>query len=116
LSYNRPKQPHLNESRLRETKAMNRFRALLVATSIGVVLALAGVAMACPTCGEGLMQADPHAQSIAAGYKYSIIFMVTMPYLCLGTLASIAYYSIHRARTQQQAADAEAFGDQPTDG
>lgn len=94
---------------------MNRFRFLLVAMSVGLTLALAGAAMACPTCGEGLMQADPHAQSIAAGYKYSIIFMVTMPYLCLGTLASIAYYSIHRARAQQHAAEAEAFGDPPTD-
>lgn len=93
---------------------MNRFRLLLIVVSIGATLALAGVAMACPTCGEGLMQADPHAQSIAAGFKYSIIFMVTMPYLCLGTLASIAYYSIHRAKAQQ-AADAEEFGDQPTD-
>jgi hypothetical protein len=94
---------------------MNRFRSLLIVLSIGATLALAGAAMACPTCGEGLMQADPHAQSIAAGYKYSIIFMVTMPYLCLGTLASIAYYSVRRARAQQ-IADAEAFGDQPTDG
>ena len=93
---------------------MNRCRFLFVMMSIGLALALAGAAMACPTCGEGLMQADPHAQSIAAGFKYSIIFMVTMPYLCLGTLASIAYYSIHRAKAQQ-AADVEEFGDQPTD-
>jgi hypothetical protein len=93
---------------------MNRFCLLLVAMSVVVTLALAGAAVACPTCGEGLMQADPHAQSIAAGFKYSIIFMVTMPYLCLGTLASIAYYSIHRAKAQQ-AANAEECGEQPKD-
>jgi len=93
---------------------MNRFRPLLVAVSIGLTLALAGAAMACPTCGEGLMQADPHAQSIAAGFKYSILFMLSMPYICLGTLCSIAYYSIRRAKAQQ-IADAEALGDQPTD-
>jgi hypothetical protein len=80
---------------------MHRNRLLLVALSIVATVAIARTALACPTCGEGLMQADPHAQSIAAGYKYSIIFMVTMPYLCLGTLASIAYYSVRRAKAKQ---------------
>jgi hypothetical protein len=79
---------------------MTAHRLSIAALVLGVLL-VTGVAQACPTCGEGLMQADPHAQSIAAGYKYSIIFMVTMPYLCLGTLGSIAYYSIRRAKAQQ---------------
>ena len=89
---------------------MTARRFLIAACVLGLLL-VAGVAKACPTCGEGLMQADPHAQSIAAGYKYSIIFMVTMPYLCLGTLGSIAYYSIRRAKAEHDAAGESS--DQP---
>jgi hypothetical protein len=92
---------------------MNRFRLIRLTLLVGAALLVAGVARACPTCGEGLMQADPHAQSIAAGFKYSIIFMLSMPYVCLGTLCSIAYYSIRRAKAQQ-AADGELSDETPT--
>jgi hypothetical protein len=92
---------------------MNRFRLVRRAIFICAALLVAGVAQACPTCGEGLMQADPHAQSIAAGFKYSIIFMLSMPYVCLGTLCSIAYYSIRKAKAQQ-AADGELSDEPPT--
>ncbi|HEY4232860.1 MAG TPA: hypothetical protein VGM76_05525 [Lacipirellulaceae bacterium] len=87
---------------------MNRIRGIRFALLIGAVLVFASAAHACPTCGEGLMQADPHAQSIAAGFKYSILFMLSMPYICLGTLCSIAYYSIRRANAQQAAAGESA--------
>jgi hypothetical protein len=92
---------------------MNQFRGIRIALLAAALLVVASVAHACPTCGEGLMQADPHAQSIAAGFKYSILFMLSMPYLCLGTLCSIAYYSVRRARAQQ--ASEKQSAEQPTD-
>ena len=63
-----------------------------------LVLLIAGVAAACPTCKEGLAQNDPQGQSIAAGFYYSILFMMSMPYTILGTFGSLAYLSIRRAR------------------
>ena len=48
--------------------------------AVALVLLIASVAAACPTCKEGLAQNDPHGQSIAAGYYYSILFMMSMPF------------------------------------
>jgi hypothetical protein len=91
---------------------MSRIHHLVFVLTIAAIVATASAAIACPTCGEGLMQADPHAQSIAAGFKYSIIFMLSMPYVCLGTLCSIAYYSIRKAKAQQTLAGEST--DEPT--
>jgi uncharacterized paraquat-inducible protein A len=74
-----------------------------VTLALLVALLLAGVAAACPTCKEGLAEADPQQQSVAAGYYYSIIFMMSMPFAILGTFGSLAYLSIRRASEQQQA-------------
>ena len=82
-------------------------RWLLLAMAIGLALLIASVAAACPTCKEGLAQNDPHGQAIAAGYYYSILFMMAMPFAILGTFGSLAYLSIRRARVQQSHAGCE---------
>jgi p-aminobenzoyl-glutamate transporter AbgT len=74
---------------------------------LAVVVALASVAAACPTCSEGLASSDPQHQSLAAGFYYSILFMMSMPFAILGTFGGLAYSSIRRAREQQRA-DGEA--------
>ncbi|MEO2046988.1 MAG: hypothetical protein ABGX16_10480 [Pirellulales bacterium] len=53
---------------------------------------------ACPTCKQGLAENSPAAQAMANGYFYSILFMMSMPFLILGTFGSCAYWSIRRAR------------------
>jgi hypothetical protein len=53
---------------------------------------------ACPTCKQGLAENGPAAQAMATGYFYSILFMMSMPFLILGTFGSCAYWSICRAR------------------
>ena len=83
-------------------------RWLLLAIVLALVLLIASVAGACPTCKEGLAQNDPHGQSIAAGYYYSILFMMAMPFAILGTFGSLAYLSIRRARTRQHGTDKPA--------
>jgi uncharacterized paraquat-inducible protein A len=77
-------------------------RWVLIAMAVVLVLLIASVAAACPTCKEGLAQNDPHGQSLAAGYYYSILFMMAMPFAILGTFGSLAYLSIRRARSAQQ--------------
>jgi hypothetical protein len=66
-------------------------RWIVGAIVVALVLLLASVAAACPTCKDGLAQNDPHGQSIAAGYAYSVLFMMSMPYLVLCTMGSLAY-------------------------
>jgi hypothetical protein len=76
---------------------------MLIALALMLVFLIASVAGACPTCKEGLAQTDPHGESIAAGYYYSIIFMMAMPFAILGTFGSLAYLSIRRAAREQAA-------------
>jgi hypothetical protein len=66
-----------------------------------LVAILAGVAAACPTCREGLAESDPQGRSIAAGFYYSILFMMSVPYAILATFGAVAYFSIRRARARQ---------------
>jgi uncharacterized paraquat-inducible protein A len=73
-------------------------RWVIAAIVVVLVLLLASVAAACPTCKDGLAQNDPHGQSLAAGYAYSVLFMMSMPYIVLCTMGSMAYLSIRRAR------------------
>ncbi len=76
-------------------------RWLLVAMAVVLVLLIASVAAACPNCKESLTQSDPQGQAMAAGYYYSILFMMSMPFAILGTFGSLAYLSIRRARQRQ---------------
>lgn len=70
-----------------------------------LVAVLATVASACPTCKDGLGAHDPHYQSLAAGFNYSILFMLSMPYVILGSFGCLAYTSIKRAKARQQSAE-----------
>lgn len=83
-------------------------RWLLAALVVVLIVSTCGEAMACPTCKDGIAENDPASAAQAAGYFYSILFMMAMPFLILGTLGSAAYLSIRRAKEQQaeQALDA----------
>jgi hypothetical protein len=81
-------------------------RWFVAAIVLALVLLIASVAAACPTCKEGLAQNDPQGQSLAAGYYYSILFMMSTPYIVLATFGSCAYYSIRRSRLNQPESDA----------
>jgi hypothetical protein len=80
-------------------------RWIVAAIVLALVLLIASVAAACPTCKEGLAQNDPQGQSLAAGYYYSILFMMSTPYIVLATFGSCAYYSIRRSRINQAESD-----------
>jgi uncharacterized paraquat-inducible protein A len=71
-----------------------------------VVALFADAASACPTCREGLAENDPHGQSMAAGYYYSILFMMSMPFIILTTFGSVCYRSVKRAQAERDAAQA----------
>ena len=61
-----------------------------------LVLCAAQVAIACPTCQEGL--AHDEQSNIIQGYFWSIIFMMSMPFLIFGGLATYFYLEIRKAR------------------
>ncbi len=75
-----------------------------LALALLLVSVLSAVVAACPTCKEALA-GDPLHQQMVTGYFYSILFMMSMPFVLLGTFGSFAYLSIRRART---AADSQS--------
>ena len=63
-------------------------RWIVAAIVVVLVLLIASVAAACPTCKDGLAQNDPQGQALAAGYYYSILFMMSTPYIVLARSAA----------------------------
>ena len=71
---------------------------LTLSIAAAVCGTLASVAVACPTCKNALVENDPAHQSMVAGYFYSILFMMSMPFLLLGSFGSYAYLLVRRSR------------------
>jgi len=65
-----------------------------------LLVILAGVSEACPTCKDGLAAADSQGANIARGYFYSILLMIAMPFTLAG---SFGLYVWREFRRQQQA-------------
>lgn len=84
---------------------MNRLsKFTLVAVVLVLALScLAGPVSACPTCKDG-MAGDPAYSSMVKGYFWSILFMMSMPFLVFSGVAGYFYYEIRRARKQKAAA------------
>jgi heme/copper-type cytochrome/quinol oxidase subunit 2 len=77
---------------------MNVSRPTLV-LAIALLMLLAGMAEACPTCKDGLAAADSQGANIARGYFYSILLMLAMPFTLAG---SFGLYVWREYRRQQQ--------------
>ena len=69
-----------------------------------LVLLLPAIASACPGCSEGL------DGNLIRGYFWSIIFMMSMPFLILGGLSSYLYLEVRRARARQLTRECGADG------
>ena len=67
--------------------------------AVALLLIAADGASACPTCKENLAH---NGQNLARGFYYSILFMVSMPFLIFGGLCSYFYWEVCRARARQQ--------------
>ena len=75
-------------------------RLLTIVMLLAVLLGPVAIAAACPTCKDTIAENDPNHQNLVKGYYYSILFMMSMPYLLLGTFGSCAYISVRRARAR----------------
>ena len=76
-------------------------RYIVTLLVIVAIVVASSPAFACPTCKDGLGADDPGSQAMAQGYFYSILFMMAMPFVLVGTFGGAAYLSIRRAREQQ---------------
>jgi hypothetical protein len=70
------------------------------------VLAIANIGQACPTCKEAL-SGGAQTAGMAEGYFWSILFMMSMPFLILGGLGGYFYLQIRAARSSPSLAASE---------
>ena len=61
-----------------------------------VLLASGSWVQACPTCSQAL--ADGHGGDLVSGYFWSIVFMMSMPFLIVASLGIYFYLQIREAR------------------
>ena len=64
----------------------------------GLVLSTAP-AQACPMCANALQSEG--AGNLAQAFQYSILFMLSMPYLLLGAFGLLCYRLVRKAQAQQ---------------
>jgi heme/copper-type cytochrome/quinol oxidase subunit 2 len=79
-----------------------RIAVLLIAFTV-VVIVLEAAAMACPSCKESLGHSDPARANMVRGYFWSILFMMSMPFLILGGLSTLFWWEIRKAKRKQAA-------------
>ncbi len=65
----------------------------LITCTLTCLVGLATVAEACPTCKLALGHGAEHSQQ---AYAYSILFMMTMPFLIMSGWALFVIRSVHR--------------------
>ncbi len=81
-------------------KPFSRSMSLIALAVVGLALCVASEAWACPNCREALAD-NPQGKGLATGLYYSIVFMMSMPFIVLGTLVSVAYRSVQKAKSEQ---------------
>lgn len=82
--------------------------ALACCVTASAMLLAPDAADACPTCKDAIAQNDPQHQAMVKGYFYSILFMMSMPFVVLGTFGGMAYLSVRCARHNGEGADPSA--------
>jgi hypothetical protein len=76
--------------------------------AIGFVLAVSTTAWACPGCKEALASGDGQGGDLVSGFFWSILFMLSMPFLIFGTFCTSMYIAVRRARAAQAASQGAA--------
>lgn len=78
-----------------------RFSTIALLFCLALGLLLTSTVSACPTCKDNL--GDPASANLARGFYYSILFMLSMPYLILGSIGFYFYTLVRRARREREA-------------
>ena len=66
--------------------------------AVAIAVLLAGFAEACPTCKEAVSE---NGGNLVQGYFWSIVFMMSMPFLIVAGLGTMFYLDVRRARRLQ---------------
>lgn len=73
-------------------------RNLIAVLLAAACFAHASEVEACPGCAEAQAGQGPGRAGIVQGYQLSIVFMMAMPFLIVGSFGGYVYYSVRRAQ------------------
>ena len=76
------------------------FKSILFA--VVCMLFLATACEACPTCKQGIAEGADHEQ-IIRGFFWSIVFMMSMPFVIFTSLCTYFYVLVRKARLVEAA-------------
>lgn len=77
-----------------------------------VAFCWANSADACPNCKAGMSTDDAQARNMAAGYYYSILFMLSMPLLIVTSFSAWMFVAVRKAQRERDAAAARVASDE----
>ena len=80
---------------------MRRTISISILVLVAIAIGLPSVAVGCPTCKQGIAEASNNP-NLVRGYGWSIVFMMSSPFLILTGLGSYFYYEICKARSSQR--------------
>ncbi|MCY3017152.1 MAG: hypothetical protein NT171_20980 [Planctomycetota bacterium] len=81
------------------SRLLASFRPTADWAGIVVILLLvlvAGEALGCPTCKDGVAESDPEGMNLARGYFYSILIMLAMPFTLAGSFGAYVWREMRR--------------------
>lgn len=76
---------------------------LALIISVAVWFMLSDVAHACPTCKDTLADSSGAERDLASGYGYSIVFMLSMPFVLVTSIGLYFYWEVRKARARVKA-------------
>lgn len=90
---------------LKARRRIVRWATLVVV--VALLACAADVASACPTCKNAVAGSEGGGD-VVAGYFWSILFMMSMPFVILGSLGALFWWEVRKANAQKlQAAQAQ---------
>lgn len=79
------------------TPGANRFHRLVLVAGMLLWLSVGSTAWACPNCRDALASDASHG-GLVQGLFWSILFLLSMPFLIFAGLSGYFYYLVRRAR------------------
>ena len=73
-------------------------RLIPIALAAAFVLALASVAEACPGCADAQAGQGADRANIVRGYFWSIVFMMSMPFMLVGGFGTYCYVQFKKLK------------------
>jgi choline-glycine betaine transporter len=89
---------HAMQSKFKSGRVVYRLMPFVLALLI--VAACVTSADACPTCKVALASHDKAHGDLVSGFFWSILFLLSMPFVLLGSFSTYCYLLVRKARAQ----------------